>query len=573
MIRARHALYKGRGSRQVVLVAAFLNRLWELFCGNINLPFEHRQTILVTSCGILLAGTAAIVNHITNQNRIMTAACIAGTAGLYLLRVRLQTAKNLKPYIAILIVLGLALAVTGWFTAEGLFGSAPYIFFLILTWLLAIIRKKNHLLLIGAFAGISVSLIVFQIFFPQWVIPYPDGTARISDLAIGIVATLIFQACFISGLRRHFEEALEARSNFIIAMSHELRTPLTSMIAGAQMLAHETDKTKPEEAGRFIERSAQALLRHIDDLLSLRAHHLGGIPISEAPYSMREILNDLTRQYSSAAQAKGLALECSLHGNIPDFLMGDEARISQIVSVLTSNAIQHSHSGCVRVRAQVEAFPQRMLLTIRVSDNGLGIKKENLPYLFEPFSLWPDSSGSTPHTGVGLAVSLLIARKMGGDLVLEQNGIGGTVFCLNLPLRPCDASFASATVNPNLLKKRILIAEDDAMTATLLKHILENHGAIVEAVDNGQLLVERALADEWHLILTDINMPEANGFEAAQRIHAATPTSHEQQRIIAVSASTYSEQQGRAEASGIQGWVTKPFSEETLLQQVLRHVK
>lgn len=509
----------------------------------------------------------------TGQSRVMTVACIAGTAGLYLLRLRLHTAKDLRPYVGILVSLGLALAVTGWFTSEGLFGSAPYVFFLILTWLLAIIRQKNHIALIAAFAGISISLIVLQLFFPQWVIPYPDPTAKTSDLAIGILATLIFQAFFISGLRLHFEEALAARSNFIVAMSHELRTPLTSMIAGAQMLTQEPGKTNPEEAGRFIEQSALALLRHIDDLLALRAHNLGGIPISEAPYSVRDIMNNLARQYSPAAEAKGLTLECLFREGIPDYLLGDGARISQIVSVLTANAIEHTHSGRVRVSAQIEVFPQRMLLVFRVADNGIGIKKANLPYLFEPFSLWPDSSGSTPHTGVGLAVSLRIAQKMGGDLVLEENTSEGTVFCLNLPLRPYTSAAGLAVTALNLAQKRILIAEDDAMTSILLRHILESQGAIVEAVDNGELLIARALADEWHLILTDINMPKANGFEAAQRIHAATPKTHAPRRIIAVSASTYSEQQGKAEASGIRGWVTKPFSEETLLQQVMRHVK
>lgn len=557
----------------MVLVAALVNRVWEVFCGNINLPFEHRQTILVTSCGMLLAATAAIVNHVTNQSRLMTGACIASTAILYLLRIRLQTAKKLRPYVALLVVMGFALATTGWFTSEGIFGSAPYVIFLMLTWLLAIIPQKSHIALIGSFATFSTALIVLQIFFPQWVLPYPDPAARISDLTIGIIATLIFQALFISGLRRHFEEALKARSNFVVAMSHELRTPLTSMIAGAQMLTQETGKTNPEETGKFIERSALALLRHIDDLLALRAHNLGGIPMSEAPYSVREIINDLARQYGPAAEAKGLTLECLFYEGIPDYLMGDGARILQIISVLTSNAIQHSHTGRVRVSAQVEVFPQRMLLVFRVADSGLGIKKENVPYLFEPFSLWPDSSGSTPHTGVGLAVSLLIARKMGGDLVLEQNSIDGTVFCLNLPLRPYSNTVAIAPTTPNLSRKRILIAEDDAMTSTLLRHILESHGAFVEAVENGQLLIERALADEWNLILTDINMPEANGFEAAERIHAATPKTHPARRIIAVSASTYSEQQGKAEAAGIRGWVTKPFSEETLLQQVMRHVK
>lgn len=554
-------------------MAAFFSRVWKLLCGDVNLPFEHRQTILVASCGLILTAVAAVVNHMTDQSRVMTVACIAGTAGLYLLRLRLHTAKDLRPYVGILVSLGLALAITGWFTSEGLFGSAPYVFFLILTWLLAIIKQKNHIALIATFASISISLILLQLFFPQWIIPYPDKTAKISDLAIGIVATLIFQALFISGLRLHFEEALAARSNFIVAMSHELRTPLTSMIAGAQMLMQEPGTTKPEETGRFIEQSALALLRHIDDLLALRAHNLGGIPISEAPYSVREIINDLARQYGPAAEARGLTLECLFREGIPDYLLGDGARIFQIISVLTANAIGHSNTGRVRVSAQVEVFPQRMLLVFRVADNGVGIKKENLPYLFEPFSLWPDSSGSTPHTGVGLAVSLLIARKMGGDLVLEENNPDGTVFCLNLPLRLYTDAPAPAVTRLNLAQKRILIAEDDAMTSTLLCHILESQGAIVEAVDNGQLLIERALADDWHLILTDINMPKANGFEAAQRIHAATPKTHPPRRIIAVSASTYSEQQGKAEASGIRGWVTKPFSEETLLQQVMRHVK
>lgn len=580
-----------------------MEKIWIFLSGRPDLTFERRQTTLVSTVGAILCLLAAIINTFTGQTVAMTIVCIAGAGILTTLRLLMHRLQNLNPVTIGLAILGLLLGIMGWVTSAGVYGSAPYVFYLVLAWLLAIRNHRLHFPLIAAAVALMAILIAVQVFFPQLIIQYPDQKAQFADLVTGALLTLVFQAFFISSLRHQFEEeqgrlreknaqlsgmterlsvakeqadaALAVRSNFIAAMSHELRTPLTSVIAGTRLLRKSDNVAEHDEIKNFIERSAESLLRLIDDILVLRTEEAGEISIILADFRVQDLVHDLLRKYAPLAEAKGYRISVDLHKSLPEVLHCDAPRIAQIVSNLLSNAIKYTERGGIKLA--FEAVPSEnngLTLRISVADTGPGIPADERANLFKPFVRSADARRHVRGTGLGLSICAMLSRRLGGNVQLASSGPHGSEFTVQLPLSlpHGDRSGAEVLADTRILAgKKILIAEDDEINALLLRHILERHHVNCTVVANGRELTERALGENWDLIITDIQMPEMDGFQAAQKI-LSTLGRDKSPQILAVSASNFAEEEANISKAGIAGWISKPYNETGLLNCVMLHI-
>ena len=576
------------------------NRFLKLINGDTTRSFEFRQTYLITTAGALLALAATVINYFTNQSPTMTAVSLAAGILLLVLRSRLKHFKTLVWPTCILIGIGLVLGIIGWVTSSGIFGSAPFVFYLMLTWLLATRNSDSHLLLTASTVVVLVGLMLMQKYFPHLITNYPDATAQWSDLVAGILATLVFQALFISALRHQFEaerhllntehgklvetmsklsaaqqaaeNALTGRSDFLAAMSHELRTPLTSVIAGVRLLKDDTAEHSQEEIVGFIERSSQALLRLIDDLLVLRSHEAGEVSIVFAPFRLREFLSDITRYYLPLARNKGLDFFFSFDERLPDIVNGDDGRIGQILANLISNSIKYTERGQVTFKvALCESASESIVF--EVSDSGVGIPVTEQADLFKPYVRANDVRRRIKGTGLGLSVCALLAPKLHGKIELVKSDSSGSTFRLTVPLRIDQMREATAQKNLTKLTRglRILVAEDDEVNALLLSKILNKNEIECAIAHNGAELVRMANEGPWHMILTDIQMPDIDGFEAATRIQAALGPGNTPP-IIAVSAANFEEDSSHREKSPIVHWLAKPYTEEALLNAIAQNL-
>ncbi len=572
----------------------------DFLLGPDHLPFEHRQSVLVTSSGSMIALIASIINYTTGQHIAMTIFAAASAVGLLFVRRRLLREPELMPYLLVVTGIGLSLGITGWLTSDGLYGSAPYIFYLTLAWLLAIRDSRSHFRLVMATVAIISGLIFVQFVHPSLVLVYPSSLARNSDLVTGVLGTLVFQAIFISALRRQFQHersmlaarnqelqilserfrqetetakmALADRSDFLAAMSHELRTPLTSVIAGSRLLREENDERSRQEIMGLIERSAQTLLRLIDDLLVLRSSEAGEISVISTPFKISDLLQEVTHNYMPLAQARGLALLVSSDASLPETINGDSGRIEQILANLLSNALKYTDHGYVSLSIRRSDFLDRLIF--EVSDSGVGIPETEWPQLFTPFTRAKETRRRVPGTGLGLSVCSMLAEKMGGSISLARSGDTGSVFILSLPLHePATATEPETKeyLSFSLAGKKILIAEDDEVNAILLTRILEKSLASVRVVSNGHDLLRHALDTNWDFILTDIQMPGLDGFEATRQIRAH-PGHYKSLPIIALSAANLDEEQNRAKMAGITEWITKPFSHASLMTTLRKYL-
>ncbi|MFZ5629370.1 MAG: ATP-binding protein [Spirochaetota bacterium] len=556
--------------------------------------------MLVTSSGSIIALVASIINYTTGQHVAMTLLAAASAVALLLLRRQLLREPVLLPYLLVVTAIGLALGITGWLTSDGLYGSAPYIFYLTLAWLLAIRDSRSHFRLVMATVVIISILIILQFQYPSLVIAYPSSLARNSDLITGVLGTLVFQAIFISALRRQFQHersmlaarneelqtlserfrqetanartALADRSDFLAAMSHELRTPLTSVIAGSRLLRGEKGEESREEIMGSIERSAQSLLRLIDDLLVLRSSEAGEISIINSPFSIRELLRDITRNYLPLSESKGLKFRVVLDDAVPEIVSSDAARIEQMIANLLSNAIKYTEEG--QVSLSVSADPDQDLLVFEVTDTGVGVSEADRPGLFLPFTRARETRRQVRGTGLGLSVCSLLAEKMGGSISLAESNSAGSTFVLSLPLLTAAKIVERDTRDDRpdgFAGMKILVAEDDEVNALLLTRIIERLSASVHLVRNGRDLVHQATHSEWDFIITDIQMPGLDGLEAARQIRACDGRSRSVP-IIAISASNIDEEQSRARNAGISDWITKPFEHSSLMMTLRKYL-
>ncbi len=438
------------------------------FAGYPGDSFQKRQIMVLTAWGAALGIAATVINLATRQGWVITVTSAAAGGLLVLVYGYARKSQNMNPILAIIVLVGAGVAVVSWFSSDGIFGSSPYLFYLVMSWLLAAHEQRRHVWFVGGFSLLLALLIVLQLFYPGLITHYHDVSAHWQDLLVGISVTLIFQVLFFSGLRKQFdteqtllrqknlkllalneelvrmknaaEASLVQRSDFLAAMSHELRTPLASVVSGVRLLRDGPESLNRNGILEHMERSALQLLRRIDDLLVVRAQEVGDVSIVEGPVDLAECAKDLQSTFATAASAKGLSLSLAIDPALPRVILSDSARLDQILSNLLSNAIKYTLVGSVELH--IVKLPAGEV-QFSVKDTGRGIPEAERDSLFLPFSRISNMSKRVHGTGLGLTVSLSLARKLGGSLSLAESSPTGSVFCLRMPLREYSADDAA----------------------------------------------------------------------------------------------------------------------------------
>jgi signal transduction histidine kinase/CheY-like chemotaxis protein len=374
--------------------------------------------------------------------------------------------------------------------------------------------------------------------------------------------------------RREAEDANRSKDEFLATVSHELRTPLTAILGWAQMLRTERlPADRVQHAIEVIERSARAQAQLIDDLLDVTRIVSNRLRIAREPVRLTEIIDAALDAVRPQAAAKQVAIETSL--SEPAMVLGDPRRLEQIVWNLAWNAIKFTpESG--RVSVQLTRRDRQAILT--VSDTGVGISSTFIPHVFEWFRQADARSRSQSGLGLGLGIVRHLVQLHGGTVHAESAGAGrGATFVVTLPLyEPATAALSASPVaelppapNKNRLSAvRVLVVEDDADTGELVRATLENAGASVEVVATAQEARREMLADTPDVLISDIRMPEEDGYSLMQSLRTAgvvTPA-------IALTAYARIEDADQARAAGFQIHLTKPVDAIRLVDAVAKLV-
>jgi signal transduction histidine kinase/CheY-like chemotaxis protein len=361
------------------------------------------------------------------------------------------------------------------------------------------------------------------------------------------------------------EAANTAKSDFLATMSHEIRTPLNGVLGMVQGMERDALSPRQRERLQMIGQSGQSLLMILNDILDLSKIEAGKLELEETDFEVERILANAHGTFKPMAEIKNVGLVLEVDSLARGVFRGDPARVGQIANNLISNALKFTESGLVRVGL---GFADG-LVTIRVSDTGIGIDAHKVEQLFEKFTQ-ADSSTTRKFGGTGLGLSICkeLVRAMGGEISATSEIGVGSCFVVQLPLpkisgaRAAPAAAATRPSTPDVYAQplRILAAEDNAVNQLVLKTLLSQAGIDPHLVGNGEDAVAAWEAGEWDLILMDVQMPVVDGPEAARRIRRREQaTGRARTPIIALTANAMSHQQQTYLEAGMDFFVAKPI--------------
>jgi PAS domain S-box-containing protein len=377
------------------------------------------------------------------------------------------------------------------------------------------------------------------------------------------------------------ESANRAKSAFLANMSHELRTPLNAVLGFSGLMQDDPQSTPAQqEKLDIINRSGHHLLTLINDVLDMSKIEAGRTVLEARPFDLGGLVLDVVDMMRVRAEEKGLQLLLDQSSQFPRFVDGDAPKLRQILINLLSNAVKFTEQGGVTLRlaSQPGQDAEHIELRCEVEDSGPGIAAADLERIFKPFAQLGEQTDQE-GTGLGLTITRQYVELMGGVISAESEPGKGALFHFNLPVGTALESDIATQIStpervaglaPDQPEYRILIAEDQPDNLLLLKTLLENAGFTTRGALNGKQAVE--LFEQWRpqLIFMDWRMPVMDGLEATKRIRAL-PYGKEP-RIVALTASAFTEQRNKIMASGHDEYISKPFRTDEIfgcLQRLL----
>jgi PAS domain S-box-containing protein len=369
------------------------------------------------------------------------------------------------------------------------------------------------------------------------------------------------------------EKASQAKSFFLANISHEIRTPINAIL-GMVYLMQDTQLTEQQrEYMKNISSSARTLFGTINGILDFSKIESGKMEIEAQSFNLKNLIRDILPGFSLAADENGLDFRTNIDEDIPEFVIGDAFRISQILNNLLTNAFKFTEKGYVEISvSRMVQLRDIAHLEFAIKDSGIGLSKEELNLIFKPFEQADESVTRKPGgTGLGLAISQELTVLMGGKIVTTSTKGKGSTFTIKLPFHISnnrDDSFAPSLDVSILKNARILLAEDHEITRNVLCEIISKTGAIVTIAKNGREAVELVEKNDFDIILMDIQMPEMDGLTAAKEIRYLKKPGVKEVIILAITAHAMIDDIRKSWAAGMNGHITKPIRAEALNRQL-----
>jgi len=376
--------------------------------------------------------------------------------------------------------------------------------------------------------------------------------------------------------KENAEAANRAKSEFLANMSHEIRTPLNGVMGMLQLIQDPADAAEQQEYVEMALQSCRRLNRLLSDILDHSRIEAGMLSLQNSPMEVGEIFCQTRDLFSPVVQKKGLSLNFDLDSCIPHLVLGDEARLQQVLTNLVGNAIKFTHIGSIFVSATLlPTFQEhRCRVLFSVTDTGIGIPDEKLGELFQPFKqACTGNTKSYQGAGLGLSICKRLIDLMGGTISVSSQTGEGTEICFVLPLELIGESpqplGASDVHGDDLRGLRVLLAEDDYFSGILGTKILYYQGAKVRLVANGHMALSLLQQERFDIVLMDVQMPVMDGLEATRAIRGGKAGPENVNiPIVAVTANAMDVQREAYLAAGMNAYVPKPLEKKELFRAI-----
>ncbi|MDD5716876.1 MAG: PAS domain S-box protein [Sulfuricurvum sp.] len=374
------------------------------------------------------------------------------------------------------------------------------------------------------------------------------------------------------------EHAAKAKSEFLANMSHEIRTPLNGVTGLIEMSLKIEQDEKVKDYLDKARQSSKALLGVINDVLDFSKIEAGKLQIESYPFKLQEVLKNIMAMFEYSMVSKSLHFDTQIDSNIPQILMGDSLRLTQILSNLIGNAVKFTHNGSIGLWMKlITQKTDTIKILCSISDTGIGISPEARQKLFESFT---QSDASTTRkyggTGLGLAITKQLVELMGGDIWVESEPGKGSTFNVTmefkLPIQEeidkIEKEFTDDN-NQMLFDGNVLLVDDNDINLLVAQELLEERGLSVDIAHEGREAVQKVKSGSYDMVFMDLHMPEMDGYEASRAIRTFNSTVP----IIALSAAVMEHDKQMANDAGMNGHLAKPIDVQQLQIILTRYLK
>lgn len=571
--------------------------------GDSNVTLQERLFRLLTLIGLIGMGIAVLMGIAGGESTLNNIGMVLGFIlffGLIYFSIhfhKIQTGAVIIGGLLVYLVMPFNFLTTG-----GIYGGGSSWYLLAFVFVALLVENKIKYVLLASGLVISWGSYLLAYFYPSVLamhtveMAYIDSAVSMTVVAGLTCGMLLFQNAIYRSANRmarqqkqEIEELNQAQNRFFSSMSHEIRTPINTIIGLNEMILRETTSDEIAADARDIQTASKMLLALINDILDMSKIESGKMDIVPVSYHVGDMLSEIVNMIWVRAKEKGLEFHIDVDQKMPSQLLGDEVRIKQILINVLNNAVKYTAEGSVTLSIQCRKQEHGCAqIVYSVADTGMGIKKENMPYLFSAFKrVDEEKNRHIEGTGLGLSIVKQLVNLMGGDISVNSVYTKGTTFIITIPQEVVSEEAigdmdieARHAINARKRykrsfeapKARILIVDDNEANLMVEEKLLRDTKVQTDTACSGAQCLQKTLKNRYDVILMDHLMPEMDGIVCLHEIRGQAGGLNQETPVIVLTANAGGESQKLYKREGFDGYLTKPVTGGQLEAELLNHL-